>query len=135
MGLKNPIGKNVRHYTGTKVIIGVVKDFNFESLHEIVKPLFFRIFPGYTTKFMVKIQSGKEKETINNLQEFYKDYNLGYTFDFKFLDKDYQAQYAAEKRVEILSKCFAVLAIIISSLGLFWIGCIFRGAENKGNWR
>jgi ABC-type antimicrobial peptide transport system permease subunit len=52
MGLKYPIGKNVRHYSGDKEIIGVVKDFNFESMHEVVKPALFRLLPEQTTKFM-----------------------------------------------------------------------------------
>ncbi len=119
MGLKDPLGKTVRHYSGEKEIIGVVKNFHFESLHEIVKPLLFRIEPVYTTKFMVKLNEGKQKETIERLQRFYKGYNAGYSFDFKFLNEDYQAQYASEKRVEKLSEYFAGLAIIISCLGLF----------------
>ena len=54
MGLKDPVGKIVKHYSGEKEIIGVVKNFHFESLHEVVKPLLFRIEPRYTTKFMAK---------------------------------------------------------------------------------
>ena len=117
MGLINPIGKTVYHWSGNKEIIGVAKNFNFESFHEIVKPLLFRIAPEQTTKFMIKIEPGKEKETISKLQKFYGSYNPGYTFDFKFLDEDYQAQYSAEKRVETLSKYFAGLAI--------WLSCIY----------
>jgi ABC-type antimicrobial peptide transport system permease subunit len=131
MGLKDPVGKVVRHYTGDKEIIGVVKNFHFETLHEAVKPLFFRIEPFYTTKFMVKLNGGKEKETIERLQGFYKEYNTSYTFDFKFLDEDYQSQYVAEKRVETLSKYFAALAIIISCLGLFGLAAFSAEQRRK----
>jgi putative ABC transport system permease protein len=131
MGMKDPVGKTVYHYSGNKEIIGVVKDFNFESFHEVVKPLLFRIAPEYTTKFMVKLKGGKEKETIERLQSFYKKYNAGYSFDFKFLDEDYQTQYAAEKRVESLSKYFAGLAIIISCLGLFGLAAFTAEQRRK----
>ena len=131
MGLKDPIGKTVYHWSGNKEIIGVIKNFHFESLHEIVKPLLFRMRPEHTTKFMVKIETGKEKETIEMLQDFYKTYNPGYTFDFKLLDEDYQAQYSAEKRVETLSKYFAGLAIIISCLGLFGLAAFTSEKRTK----
>jgi putative ABC transport system permease protein len=129
MGIKNPIGKSIYHWSGGKEIIGVARNFHFESLHEIVKPLLFRINPDHTTKFMVRIGPGKEKETIGRLEKFYKIYNPGYTFDFKFLNEDYHAQYSAEKRVETLSKYFAGLAIIVSCLGLF--GLVAFSAEQR----
>jgi ABC-type antimicrobial peptide transport system permease subunit len=68
---------------------------------------------------MVKLPAGKEKETIERLEQFYKNFNPGFSFDYKFLDQEYQAQYNAEKRVAALSKYFAGLAILISCLGLF----------------
>jgi ABC-type antimicrobial peptide transport system permease subunit len=131
MGLKDPLGKKVFHWSGEKEIVGVVKNFHFESLHEVVKPLLFRIEPLYTTKFMAKLKEGKEKEAIERLQRFYKEYNAGYSFDFKFLDEDYQAQYASEKRVETLSKYFAGLAIIISCLGLFGLASFTAEKKTK----
>ena len=100
-------------------IIGVTKDFHFKSLHEDVTPFFFRLIPDEFSKVMVKIKAGKERETIANIQDFYKKFNPGYAFDFNFLDAEYQAQYAAEQKVAVLSKYFAGLAILISCLGLF----------------
>jgi len=67
---------------------------------------------------MVKIKAGGERETINNIRQFYSKFNPGYVFDYKFLDKDYQALYESEERVSALSKYFAGLAILISCLGL-----------------
>ena len=119
MGLKDPIGKFFNFWGQDMEIIGVVKDFHFESLYENIRPLIFRIWPERINRFMVKIEAGKGKETIARLQEWYQIYNDGFTFDYKFLDNEYQAQYVAEQRVSTLSKYFAGLAIIISCLGLF----------------
>ncbi len=119
MGLTDPIGKIVKLYGEDKEIIGIAKDFHFESFHEQVKPLFFRLTPRFTTNVMAKIEAGKEKETMKNLRQFYQAFNPGFPFDYKFLDEEYQALYAAEKRVAILSRYFAILAVLISCLGLF----------------
>ena len=119
MGLKDPVGKEITMWGNKMQIIGVVKNFHFQSLHENVKPLFFRYVPDETLHVMVKVEGGKTKETLERLGRFYTTFNPGFTFDYKFLDQDYQAQYVAEKRVAILSRYFAALAIIISCLGLF----------------
>jgi ABC-type antimicrobial peptide transport system permease subunit len=68
---------------------------------------------------MVRIEKGKEQETISRLEAFYKGFNPGFPFTYRFLDEDYQQLYVAERRVSILSKYFAGLAILISCLGLF----------------
>jgi ABC-type antimicrobial peptide transport system permease subunit len=65
------------------------------------------------------------------LATFYKIYNLGYTFDYKFLDNAYQAQYISEQRVSALSKYFAGLAILISCLGLFGLATFNAEARTK----
>jgi ABC-type antimicrobial peptide transport system permease subunit len=119
MGLKNPVGKIFNLWGKDLKIVGVTKNFHFESLHEKVKPLFFRLVPEEADRFMVKLLAGKEKETIERVKQFYKNFNPGFSFDYKFLDQEYQAQYNAEKRVAALSKYFAGLTILISCLGLF----------------
>lgn len=131
MGLKDPIGKTIRHYTGNKQIIGVVKDFYTNSLHEQVKPLFFLYKPEETTSIIIKVEAGKERETITHLQNLYQQFNPGYAFDYTFLDQDYQALYEAENRVSTLSKYFAGLAILISCLGLFGLAAFAAEQRNK----
>jgi len=119
MGIKDPIGKTINLWGENMEIVGVARNFHFESLHESVKPLFFILNPKHTMKVMAKIEAGKEKEAIDALRKFYGKFNPGYLLDYKFLDQDYQAQYVSERRVGMLARYFAGLAIIISSLGLF----------------
>ena len=119
MGLEDPVGERFGLWGNEYKIIGVVKDFHFESLHHEVKPFFFRITPREMDKVLVKLEEGQEEKTIKRIAEFHKRFNPGYIFDYKFLDEDYQALYKAEQRVAILSKYFAGLAILISCLGLF----------------
>ncbi|MEB2776345.1 FtsX-like permease family protein [Algoriphagus sp. D3-2-R+10] len=119
IGLPSPVGRVVNRGETELEIVGVVKDFHFESLQQNVDPMFFILIPEYTSKIMAKIEAGKEKETIERLQALHESFNPGFVFDYRFLDQDYQAQYVAEQRVSVLSRYFAGLAILISCLGLF----------------
>jgi ABC-type antimicrobial peptide transport system permease subunit len=80
---------------------------------------------------MAKITAGRERETINKVHNLYQSYNPGYSFDYKFLDEDFQAQYASEQRVSILSGYFAGIAIIISCLGLFGLAAFTAERRRK----
>ncbi len=119
MGLKDPVGKIFNLWGNDMEIIGITKNFHFQSLHENVKPFFFRLRPRETSIIMVKIKGEEEKEAIDNIRLVYHKFSPGYSLDYKFLDQDYQAQYEAEMRVAKLSRYFAGLAILISCLGLF----------------
>lgn len=131
MGLKDPVGKVVKLGGEDRQIIGATKNFHFQSLHEEVKPLLFVLAPENTYDVIAKIKAGKERETTGRLERFYKAYNPGFTFDYKFLDEAYQAQYAAEKRVAALSKYFSGIAILISCLGLFRLAAFTAERRQK----
>jgi len=133
MNLKNPVGMNVKIGGGSLQIIGVVKDFHFESLHEPVKPSFIVLGQGTNPwfKIMARIKAGQEKETLARIQQLYEAYNPGFIFDFNFLDEAYQKQYATETRVAVLSRYFAGLAILISCLGLFGLAAFTAQRRQK----
>ncbi len=118
MDLKDPIGKVIKLWGKEKQIIGVAKNFHFESLYEKVKPCFIQCYPNLNS-ILVKIEEGREREVIEKIENYYDDYNEGLPFNYQFMDEDYQKLYSAEKRVAILSKYFAGVAILISCLGLF----------------
>jgi putative ABC transport system permease protein len=118
MGFDNPIGKEAMG----REIIGVVKDFHFESFHVDVKPQLFTLHGkrfAPPSLIMARIEGGREAETLESLNAFYKSYNPGFPFEYTFLDDVYQREYIAEQRVSTLSRYFAGLAIVISCLGLF----------------
>jgi len=130
MGLKNPIGKTVSLWGHKKQIIGVVKDYHFESLYKKVGPAFLECFQN-NGNVLIKIKAGREKETIAGIERLYKEFNQGLSFDYKFLDDDYNALYASEHRVAVLSKYFAAIAILISCLGLFGLAAFTAQKRQK----
>ncbi len=131
MGLDDPIGEVISIGQTELEIIGVTENFHFRSLHEEVGPLFFVLRPSWTHQVVAKVEVGKERETIDRLQEFYQAYNPGYSLNYQFLDEDYQALYAAEQRVSTLSKYFAGIAILISCLGLFGLAAFTAERRRK----
>jgi putative ABC transport system permease protein len=132
MGLKKPIGKVVHLWGEDRVIIGVAKDFNFQSLYENVKPCFFDLAVNQrASKIIVRIKAGQEAQTLDRLETLYKKDNQGLAFDYRFLDDDFQALYSSERRVAVLSRYFAALAIIISSLGLFGLAAFTAQRRRK----
>lgn len=120
MGLKDPIGQKIRLWDRFDLeIVGVVKDFHFQSLHDVVNPLFFRLGNDNTWTVMVRLEGARVPETLDRLASFYKEFNPGFDFEYKFQDQEYARQYEAEQRVSTLSGYFASIAIVISCLGLF----------------
>ncbi len=118
MGIENPIGKIVSLWGEDKEIIGVVKNFHYESLHEEIKPNLFQYYPDLSS-IVVRIQAGREQDTIKRISEIYQAYNPGLTFSFSFFDQEYDALYRSEQQVANLSRAFGAIAILISCLGLF----------------
>jgi putative ABC transport system permease protein len=130
MGLKEPIGKTVKFWDQQRQIVGVVKDFNFESLYSQVKPAFFQVEP-VLPNIMVKIQSGAEPQTISRIEKTFQAYHKGNAFEYQFLDENYKALYASERRIGVLSRYFAGLAILISCLGLFGLAAFTAQRRQK----
>jgi putative ABC transport system permease protein len=130
MGLKNPVGKSVSLWGKKCQVLGVAKDFHFESLYKKVGPSFF-YYSAANNNVLVKIKAGNEKGTLAKLESFYKRFNQGLPFEYKFLDDDYQALYSSEQKVAVLSCYFAGIAIIISCLGLFGLAAFTAQKRQK----
>lgn len=121
MGLKNPIGQTLRFWGDEVEVIGVARDFHFQSFYQPVEPCIIKKFgsqDNYGNHIWIKIQTGREKEAIAAIKRLHADFNPGYIFDYRFVDEDYQALYESENRISALLKYFALLAIVISCLGL-----------------
>ena len=119
MRLKDPVGQVVTVWRHKMRIIGVVKDFHYESLYKKITPFFFRFTQKDNMYVYVKLKAGRERQTMASLEGAYKQFHQGLAFEYRFLDDDYQALYQSEQRVSVLSRYFAGIVILISCLGLF----------------
>ena len=130
MGLKEPLGKTVKLWGSPKTIVGVVKDFNYESLYNPIGPFFIN-YRKTCQNIIVRINPGAEKTTLARIESLYHAYNRGLPFEYKFFDEDYHKLYASEERVATLSKWFAAIAISISCLGLFGLSAFVVQRRRK----
>lgn len=131
MGLENPIGKQIKIGPYDCPIRGVVEDFHFESLHSDVAPLFFILAPQHTSKIIIRLNAAEISNTIKAIEKLYRDFNPGFAFSYRFMDQDYDNQYRSETRIAMLSKYFAGIAILISSLGLFGLAAFTAERRQK----
>jgi putative ABC transport system permease protein len=112
------IGKSIEKNTQGPVI-GVVKDFNFESLHEPVKPLVIFLDRNMARTVMVRIANNDMPSVISRLEVLWKQRVEHRPFEYHFLDEDYNKLYIAEQRTSALFGVSAGLAILLACLGLF----------------
>jgi putative ABC transport system permease protein len=102
-------------------IIGVVKDFNSESLHNIIQPYIFMVTEENVpfVYITLKIAAQNYSKTIREIDNVWKEYTGNKPLDYNFLDDDLKQLYAREKQNAQMAVIFSILAIFIASLGLF----------------
>lgn len=100
-------------------VVGVVKDFNFESLHEPIKPLILFLSNDLARTFMVRINSHDVSNVLNRLEVVWKQRVPHRPFQYHFLDEDYNKLYISETRSSKLFTGASFLAILLACLGLF----------------
>ncbi|WP_245803635.1 ABC transporter permease [Algoriphagus marinus] len=130
IGFEDPIGQIVNLWGDDKEVIGVVKDFNFESLKESVKPAFLKYDPTFAQRIMVRISPQNQQETIAEIDAIFLK-QTAQAMDYSFMDEDYQMLYASEQRVSKLAKYFGLMAIFLSCLGLFGLAAFTAEKRKK----
>lgn len=134
MKMEAAVGKVIDKFVGNgnekRTIVGVVKDFQYGSIHEAVQPLVLRFRPGGRGMW-VRIAQGSEAHTLAQIQELYERIYPGYTFEFTFLDQAYQRLYDTEQRTATLTQYLSGLAIIISCLGLLGLATFMAESRSK----
>jgi putative ABC transport system permease protein len=116
-GITDPIGKafSLRNKRGT--IIGVAKDMHISSLKNKIEPAVF-VYRNRFGMAYVKTNKGAASEAIRAVHTQWKKYNGGFPFTYTFLDEHFNSLYASDQRTATLFDSFAIVAILISCLGL-----------------
>jgi hypothetical protein len=120
MGLRNPIGQSLSWGDRTGKVIGVLKDFHFNSLHQNIEPLIVRLDEQWKWgMILVRTEAGKTESALSGLAKLCKALNPAFPFTYQFSDDEYTRLYKSEAVAGKLSDAFAMLAVFISCLGLF----------------
>jgi putative ABC transport system permease protein len=145
MGWDNPLDQQLPGRYASHEVIGVVKDFNYESMRIEIRPLYMTMNPEFmfeainhlsmsnlmATNIYIKIKAGEVQSTISKLEEASMSLYPNEAFDYQFVDASIQAQYEKERNINKIISTATLLAIIISSLGLFGLTYLTLNARTK----
>ncbi|NNE69948.1 MAG: FtsX-like permease family protein [Rhodothermales bacterium] len=138
-GIEEPIGHVLTNwlsfiYEESPTVIGVVKDFHFQSLHDDVEPLVMNMHPNYYNymgALLVRIRPDDVQGSLALVEGAWTELTGGRPFNYTFVDEDLAAQYATEQRWQKLVTYSSILAILIACMGLFGLAILTVGRRTK----
>jgi putative ABC transport system permease protein len=138
LGWDDPIGKKINNWSqnrGDFTVIGVIKDYHYESLHQEIRPQALFLSGGYYTNvesyISVRLSTENISETIGYVENTWRDFAPNKPFEYSFLDQDYNNLYINEQQTRKLFSIFSFLAIFIACLGLFGLASFIADRRTK----
>jgi len=132
LDFEDPIGQPFGFWKITGTVVGVVKDFHFESLHKPITPLGIGILDSRNfSNVSVKISSQNISSTINHIKKTWERLNPRYPFEFSFIDQRIDEMYRTEQKMAAGFNYFALIAIFIACLGLFGLASFITEQKTK----
>ena len=118
MGLKNPVGMKM-HYGKDYTVLGVTDNVIQESPFKPVDPMMIYYDPANSDIISVRLNNGVQpRKALSSIETIFKKFNPAYTFEYQFVDKEFEKKFLNENLISKLSNVFAALAIFICCIGL-----------------
>jgi len=135
MQIDDPIGKKFNLWGMKGLIIGVMKDYNFSSLHNEISPICLFMTNPYTSKMygyiFIKLEGSEVRKTINNIERTWNKIYPAFPLEYSFVEEEYAKLYLSESRMRSLFAFFAALSIFLSSLGLYGLSSFMAERRTK----
>ena len=138
LGWDDPIGKKINNWSrnrGDFIVIGVVKDYHYESLHQTIRPQALFLSGGYYTNnenyISIRLNTENIAETRKFVEKTWNSFVPNMPFEYSFLDQDYDNLYINERQTRKLFTVFSVLAIFIACLGLLGLSSFIADQKSK----
>jgi putative ABC transport system permease protein len=132
LGWESAIGKEIRFSSNpTGRVVGVVKDFNFISLHQLVQPAVIHVKPSWYEYMLVKVEAQNLSATIADIRQVWAQFTNNRPYDYLFLDDALEQFYRSEQKLSQVFRSFTVLAIFIACLGLFGLAAFAAEQRTK----
>jgi putative ABC transport system permease protein len=136
-GWENPIGKHLTYPGGNNTkfeVVGIVKDFNTESLHTTITPwaLFYTTSKTYSTNtafVAARLKPGDYTKALTKIQAIWKTFMPDNPFEYQFLDQQYDELYKTDQTIGKVFSVFTFLSITVACLGL--LGLAMHTAERR----
>jgi len=130
-GVKDPVGMPFK-IVEPGTVIGVVRDFNFKSLHEEIQPMALYVYPQAFSYLLVRVRSDRIAEAVRSLKRTWEEIVPSVPFSYSFFDEDFARIYSSETRLMTTFNYVAGLALFVACLGLFGLAsftALRRGKE------
>jgi hypothetical protein len=131
MEMESPVGKRFAFWERWGTIVGVVKDFHFQSLHNKINPISFKMNPGWLRRLYIRIKQDDIPATIGFMKDTWNRIVPDYPFEYHFLDESFEGLYKAEQQMSAITNYFTVLGIFIACLGLFGLAAFMAERRTK----
>jgi len=132
MKLEDPIGTELDLWDNKRTLIGVMDDVLMGSPYREVKPMFMIIDPNWVSVVTVRLSKHKElPQSITAVEEIFKKHNPAYPFEYDFADVQFQKKFSTIEMTSNLASIFAILALVITGLGLFGLASFTAEQRTK----
>ncbi|WP_229310884.1 ABC transporter permease [Larkinella soli] len=132
MGLKEPVGKQIKWNGRPFRIVGVIRDMLMDSPFEPVTQTVYMLDYGWANVINIKLNPARSAgESLAKIETVFRKFNPGSPFDYRFTEQEYASKFASEERIARLASGFAMLAILISCLGLFGLASFVAEQRTK----
>jgi putative ABC transport system permease protein len=138
LGWEDPIGKKINNWAtnrGNFTVVGVIKDYHYESLYQEIRPQALFLSGGYYQNvecyISVRLNTKNVSETVKYIGNTWNDFAPGKPYEYSFLDKDYDNLYINEIQTRSLFSIFSFLAIFIACLGLFGLASFVADRKTR----
>ncbi len=128
--LASAVGKPLQYGDRKGTVIGVVKDFNFKPIQQPIEPLVLYMNEWKST-VVVRAKPGQAAAAVSVLATISRELNPAYPFSYNFLDQDLANLYKGEQQMSGIFNLFAVLALVISGLGLYGLSAYLAQRRTK----
>ena len=130
---ENAVGKKVRYFhdENNGEVIGVVKDFNFQSLHNPIGPLFIVLDKSQAGRLHIRLKGEDLPATIDYVEEVMARFDPSHPFEYSFLDQEFGRQYRADQTQQQLISFLSYICIFVSLLGLIGLSAFTASRKAK----
>jgi len=129
--LEDPLNTRFDWHEKKGEVIGIVRDFQFQSLKEEINPLVIHIWPEDTYVFAIRIRPTNVPETLAFIENKWRELDPAHPFDYSFMDETFDKLYRSEEKLGQIFSIFSILAISIAALGLFGLALFMVEQRTK----
>ena len=131
MKTNNAVGKSLTYWGNVGTIIGVIKNFHFQSFYNKLEPLVLMLRPTKVDNAYIRIAMDNISGIVASIEKIWEETNPNYPFEFNFLDQQVNSRYKQLERQSSMINIFSIIAIFTACLGLFGLASLVASQKVK----